>query len=160
MNPVLAMKTKIVPTLASIFCAACSCKPFPAAHEQSRRASEAAAGSVSLQFYERRPAEDGKVLVPPILLRLSGTLQQKDGCLIVANGNGDHALVFENGRAAYDATKKALIIGSASFAVGDDISLGGPFNQPADGYDPAFVKKRCGVDAVWLVTGADVRRRA
>jgi hypothetical protein len=140
----------------SLLCAACSCKPVPATEEQ-RSDVEGAARTVQLLTYERRIAPSGQVLVPPVLLRLSGTLEQKSGCLIVTNANGDHALVFEKGRASYDAAKRALIIGSASFALGHAISLGGPFNQPAASYDPAVVKHRCGIEAVWLVSGTDVR---
>lgn len=116
-----------------------------------------AAQAVQLQFYERRLARSGEVLTPPVLLRLSGTLEQKNGCLIVANGRGDHALVFEKGRVTYDQAGKALLVGSATFALGNPISVGGPFNQPSESFDPAVVKQRCGVDSVWLVTGADIR---
>lgn len=90
-------------------------------------------------------------------MRLSGSLEQRNICLIVRSGNGDHVLVFEKGKATFDVTKRALIVGSASFRLGEPISVGGPFNQPAESFDPAIIKERCGVSGVWLVTGADVR---
>jgi hypothetical protein len=110
-----------------------------------------------MEFYKRRIAKSGEVLVPPILLRLSGTLAQKNGCLVLTNGDGDHILFFEEEKVAFDPIKKVLMVGSAKIAIGDPISVGGPFNQPAEGFDPSSVKKRCGVDAVWLVTGTDVQ---
>jgi hypothetical protein len=119
-------------------------------------AAHGAAGIVQLQFYDRRVARAGEVLVPPVLLRLSGTLEEKNGCLIVTSGAGDHALVFETGRATFDAAGRALVIGSARFPLGGPISVGGPFNQPAETFDPNAVKRSCGVGSVWLVTGADV----
>jgi hypothetical protein len=143
--------------LTSLFYAACSCKPVPVTGEQGTSGLRAEAETVQLQVYERRLARSGEVLAPPLLLRLSGTLEQKNGCLIVTSGTGDHALVFEAGRATYDATRGALIIGSANFARGTPISVGGPFNQPAESFDPVAVKRRCGVNSIWLVTGADVR---
>jgi hypothetical protein len=112
--------------------------------------------TVQLQFYDRRAAKAGEVLAPPVLLRLSGTLEQKNDCLVVTSGTGDHALVFEVGRATYDAAGRALVIGSARFPFGGPISVGGPFNQPAESFDPDAVKRSCGVGSVWLVTGADV----
>lgn len=143
--------------LALLLCAASSCGPVAATGEQGPIALQSASDTVQLQLYERRRAKDGEILVPPVLLRLSGTLGQKNSCLIVRSGNGDHVLVFEKGKATFDATRRALIVGSASFGLGDPISVGGPFNQPAESFDPAIIKERCGVNAVWLVTGADVR---
>jgi hypothetical protein len=150
---------KLMRTLSmlSLMYAACSCKPAPVTGQQGSNTAPNAAKSVQLHFYERRVARPTEVLVPPVLLRLSGTLEQKDGCLIVVNGSGDHALVFEKGRATYDAARKVLTVGSASFPLESPISVGGPFNQPSESFDLAVVKERCGVDAVWLVTGADVR---
>ncbi len=121
-------------------------------------AAQDAAESVQLQFYDRRVAKAGEVMAPPVLLRLSGTLEEKKGCLIVTGVTGDHALVFETGKAAYDAAGRALMIGAASFPVGGPISVGGPFNQPAESFDPNAIKQRCGVGSVWLVTGTDVSR--
>lgn len=143
--------------LMPLLCAACSCQRISAAGEQRSTGSQAAADTVQLQLYERRTAKSDEVLAPPVLLRLFGTLEQKNGCLVVRSGTGDQALVFETGRAKYDASKRVLLIGSASFALGGPISVGGPFNQPAGNFDPLAVKKRCAVDAVWLVAGADVR---
>jgi hypothetical protein len=150
---------KLVRTLLliSLMYAACSCKPAPETGQQRSNSSPDAAKSVQLHFYERRIASPSEVLLPPVLLRLSGTLQQKDGCLTVVNGSGYHALVFEKGRATYDAARNMLMFGSSRFAIGSPISVGGPFNQPSESFDPAVVKERCGVGAVWLVTGADVR---
>ena len=82
---------------------------------------------------------------------------QKNGCLVLTNGDRDHILFFEEGKVAFDPIKRVLMAGSARIAVGDPISVGGPFNQPAEGFDPSSAKKRCGVDAVWLVTGSDVK---
>jgi hypothetical protein len=149
--------------VAALLCAASSCKPTPVAGDQRPAgvpgaAAQGAAESVQLQFYDRRVAKAGEVLTPPVLLRLSGTLEQKNGCLIVAAGTGDHALVFETGKATYDAARGALMIGSASYPLGGPISVGGPFNQPAASFDPNAIKQRCGVGSVWLVTGADVSR--
>jgi hypothetical protein len=121
-------------------------------------AAQDAAGTVQLQFYDRRVAKAGEVLAPPVLLRLSGRLEQKNGCLIVTRGTGDHALVFETGKATYDAAGRALVIGSARFPLGGPISVGGPFNQPAESFDSNAVKQRCSAGSIWLVTGTDVSR--
>lgn len=149
--------------VAALLCAASSCKPTPVAGDQRLgslpgAAAQGAAESVQLQFYDRRIAKVGEVLTPPVLLRLSGTLEQKNGCLIVTSGTGDNALVFETGRADYDATRGALVVGAASYPLGGPISVGGPFNQPAGSFDANAVKRSCGVGSVWLVTGADVSR--
>lgn len=143
--------------LTALFCAACSCKPVSGPSEQTTNASSTHTGAAQMEFYERRIAKSGEVLVPPILLRLSGTLAQKNGCLVLTNGDGDHVLVFEEGKAAFDPIKRVLVAGPTKIAIGEPISVGGPFNQPAEGFDPSRVKKRCGVDAVWLVTGSDVQ---
>lgn len=143
--------------LALLLCAASSCGPVATTGTQGSTDLQSAPDTVQLHLYERRRAKNGEVLVPPVLLRLSGTLGQKNSCLIVRSGDGDHVLVFEKGKATFDATKEVLIIGSATFRVGEPISVGGPFNQPAESFDPAVIKERCGVNAVWLVTGADVR---
>ena len=142
--------------LAPLLCAGCSCKPVPVTPDQRATGSQRAAETVQLQFYARRVAKAGAVLAPPVLLRLSGTLEQKNNCLVVTSGTGDHALVFETGKATYDAAGRALTIGSARFPLGGPISVGGPYNQPAESFDPNVVKRRCGVGSVWLVTGADV----
>jgi hypothetical protein len=147
--------------VAAVLCAASSCKPPPVAGDQGAAgapgaAAQGAAGGVELQFYDRRVAKAGEVPAPPVLLRLSGRLGEKNGCLIVATGTGDHALVFETGTATFDAAQRALRVGSANFPLGGPISVGGPFNQPAESFDRDAVKRRCGVRLVWLVTGADV----
>ena len=148
---------------AALFCVASSCKPTPVAGDQSANgvpgaAEQGAAETVQVQFYDRRVAKAGEVLTPPVLLRLSGTLEQKNGCLIVTSGTGDHALVFETGRARYDAANGALMVGSGRYPLGGPIFVGGPFNQPAESFDREAVKKSCGVGSVWLVTAADVSR--
>jgi hypothetical protein len=143
--------------LTPLLCAAIACKPGAMTGDEAGAALPGAAQAVQLQLYERRLAGSGEVLTPPVLLRLSGTLEQRNGCLIVTNGNGDHALVFEKGRVTFDQAGKALLVGSATFPLGGPISVGGPFNQPSESFDPAAVKQRCGVASVWLVTGADIR---
>lgn len=145
--------------LAVLFCAACSSKPVSGPSEQTANATPTQTGAAQMEYYKRRTARSGEVLVPPILLRLSGTLAQKNGCLVLTKsyGSGDHALVFEEGKASFDPIKGVLTVGSARIAIGEPISVGGPFNQAYDDFKPSNVKKRCGVDAVWLVTGSDVK---
>lgn len=111
----------------------------------------------ALSFYSRKIAAEDEVLAPPVLLRLSGTLEARRGCLVVANESGDHALVFEDEAASYDPQRRVLTSGATVIALGDPISVGGPFNQPSDDFDSDAVAKRCGVDRVWLVSGTDMK---
>lgn len=143
--------------LTPLLCAALACTPGAMPGDEAASGSPGAAQAVQLQFYERRLARSGEVLAPPVLLRLSGVLEQKNGCLVVANDNGNHALVFEKGKATFDPASKALLVGSERFTLGNPISVGGPFNQPSESFDPEAVKRSCGVEAVWLVTAADAR---
>jgi hypothetical protein len=143
--------------LVALFCAICSCKPVPGLSEQTDGALPTDAGGVQMEYYKRRIAKSGEVLAPPVLMRLSGTLEQKNDCLILKNSDGDHILFFEEGKVSFDPIRKVLTADSARIVVGDPISVGGPFNQPAESFDPSSAKKRCGVDAFWLVTGWDVR---
>lgn len=113
--------------------------------------------TVTLSYYKRKALVDGQVPAPPVLLRLSGTLQEKNGCLVVSNKAGDHALVFEEGAATFDPELRVLSSGSTEIAIGNPISVGGPFNQPDDSFDPSAVADRCGVENVWLVTASDVK---
>ena len=113
----------------------------------------------ALSFYSRKIAAEGQVLAPPVLLRLSGTLKARRGCLVVANESGDHALVFEDGAASYDPQRRVLTSGAMAIALGDTVSVGGPFNQPSDDFDPDAVAKRCGVGQIWLVSGTDMKSK-
>lgn len=141
---------------ALLFCTACSNQPTPGTIEQNT-ASASNSGAVRMDFYERRIAKNGEVLTPPVLLRLSGRLSEKNNCLTLTNEAGDHALVFEHGKASFDPIRKVLLVGSTAIALGEPISVGGPFNQPSEDFDVASIKSRCNVEAVWLVTGSDVR---
>lgn len=112
-----------------------------------------------LAFYMRKPAADGQIPPPPVLLRLSGTLQMKNGCIILSNGDGDHVLAFEEGTASFDAARQVLTAGGMDIGIGESISVGGPFNLPDDDFDRSAVVESCGVRNVWLVTGTDVKSR-
>jgi hypothetical protein len=110
-----------------------------------------------MNFYKRRIARNGEIMPPPILMRLSGTLAERNGCLILINSEGSHALVFQEGLATFNGMERRLRAGSAETAIGEPISVGGPFNQPSDDFDPLSIQRRCGVDSIWLVTGQDVQ---
>lgn len=144
--------------LAALLCTGCSCKPESGLSGQATNAVKSSqTGTVQLEFYKRRVAKNGEVLTPPVLLRLSGTLAERSGCLVLTNGDGDHLLVFEEGKAVFDPIARVLMAGSARIAVGEPISVGGPFNQPDESFEPSTLKKRCGVNTVWLVSGTDVK---
>lgn len=142
--------------MVALFCAACSCKPTSEPIEQNT-ANSSNGGAVRMEVYERRIAKKGEVLTPPVLLRLSGTLGERNGCLVLKNETGVHALVFEDGKASFDPVRSVLSAGSARIALGEPISVGGPFNQPSEDFDAARIKSRCDVESVWLVTGSQVQ---
>lgn len=144
--------------MAALFCTACSNTPMAGTSEQTT-ADATSSGTVNMDFYKRRIAKDSEVLTPPVLLRLSGRLSEKNDCLVLSNDAGDHALVFEDGKASFDPVRRVLSAGSARIPVGERISVGGPFNQPSEDFDAASIKSRCGVENVWLVTGSDVQSR-
>ena len=138
--------------IAALFCTGCSGGPI-----DQTTASASGMEAVSMEFYKRRIAEKNEVITPPVLLRLSGKLVEKNNCLVVSNDEGDHALVFEEGKATFDPVRKALSVGSTMILLDEPISVGGPFNQPSEDLDIASIKSRCDVKAVWLVTGTDVQ---
>ena len=140
----------------ALACAGCSNNRVPVSNEQAQ-GSSAQAGEVEINFYKRRVPKTGEVLPPPILMRLSGTLTLRNGCLILANADGNHALVFEEGLASFIPTDGRLKAGSTEIAIGNPISVGGPYNQPSDDFDAPSIKRRCDVSSVWLVTGQDVQ---
>lgn len=142
--------------LLALFCTACSSEPESGPIEHAT-ASASNSGAAKMEFYNRRIAKKGEVLAPPVLLRLSGRLAGKNDCLVLTNSLGDHALVFEDGKASFDPVRRVLSAGSARIALGEPISVGGPFNQPSEDLDVASIKSRCDVEAVWLVTGSDVQ---
>ena len=156
--PNRGLERRLLRLLASIAltCAACSNDREPDSTEQTP-GSSAQAGAVELNFYERRVAQFGEVLTPPILMRLSGALAVQNGCLILVNASGKHALIFEEGQAAFDLTNGRLSVASTEIAIGTPISVGGPYNQPSDNFDAPSIIRRCNCNSVWLVTGQDVQ---
>ncbi len=135
----------------ALACAGCTANPVPRSNDQTQ------AGKVEMNFYERRVARNGEVLPPPILLLLSGTLAERKGCLILVNEAGNHALVFQLGLASFNMVDRRLKAGSAEIAIGESITVGGPYNQPSEDFDAPSIQRRCDVRSVWLVTGQQVR---
>lgn len=143
------MRTLVCLALA---CVGCSSKPVTTDNEQAA-SSPGRIGQVQMNFYRLRVPKNGEVMPPPLVMRLSGTLAEKNDCLILL----DHALVFQEGLASFDRASARLKVGSAEFAIGDPISVGGPFNSPSAEFDATSLQRRCGVSSVWLVTRQDVK---
>ncbi len=118
------------------------------------------AADLQLIFYDRKKPQEGEILTPPTLRRLSGILQIKNECLALSNAEGDHPLAFERGSAEFDADLQTLISGETRILVGQQISVGGPFNQADESFDRSLIEERCASGNIWLVTGTDVSGQA
>lgn len=117
-----------------------ACKPVPDLPALIADAAARNNGTAQMDYYERRIARGGEILMPPTLLRLSGTLIEKNGCLLLNNENGDHVLIFEKRKANFDPLKMVLSAGSVKIVVGELISVGGPFNQASEDFDLQAIK--------------------
>jgi hypothetical protein len=135
----------------ALVCDGCSNKQEQPAYEKSERSTEQNK-PFQLDFYERRLAKQGENIPPPILKLQSGTLAIENGCLILEQPGQHHALVFEKGFASFDPVRNRLKVGAAEFAIGDPISVGGPFNSPSEDFDPVKIQRRCNVRSIWPVT--------
>lgn len=114
--------------------------------------------TVELLSFEPREPAPGEAIPPSILTRLSGTLALANGCLAIDSGGIRTAIAFRSGSARFDQASGVLEAGGNRFALGDPISVGGPFTQPSAAFDAEAVKARCGVQRVWLVAPDDVAR--
>lgn len=137
----------------------CSCGSAGGMKNQSSQAVIEKPVMTQIAYYDRKQPQPGEVLTPPVLLRLTGTLVEQNGCLVLTNAQGKHALAFERGKAEFDSERRILTAGTTSITVGQPISVGGPFNQANDDFNRAAVARSCGVDKVWLVTGTDIMSR-
>ena len=111
---------------------------------------------IELVTFDKRQPSGDEVIPPPILTRLTGTLVRAGTCLAIDTGGELVAVGFETGSARFDPVAGALSIDGQSFAIGDPISVGGPFTQPSADFDMEATKARCGVERVWLVVSGDV----
>ncbi|WP_298808702.1 hypothetical protein [uncultured Sphingomonas sp.] len=110
-----------------------------------------AGGRVRIFTYFQAQAQTGRPAPTYHQVAVTGTLLIRNGCLLVAGGSRELALVFREGTASFDQAANMLTVDGRTFPVGSTVSMGGSGGSAVGSMPQGDPKQQCDANDIWTV---------